>query len=585
MAYKPVGADENGNFPPRVVTKLNSTYAPVTGSSAYASLNSLFKGADLWTFGHSFVDGVSDGGTSTFYRNVLASTLGLTHPTAADSTNLEHAVGGSRVEEMAQRLVGTDPFPNGRRGVALIQAFMNTARLHGVDTLAIRSAKNCLRTMLAVLSASSRVENDAAAFTWSGTWSTVTSTQSSGGGHRSTTSQFSYADVTLPSKGNSTGAYHLMTYGRTGVGPIVEVKNVTTSTVLATVDLSNQVYAGDSPVSTNYVIPVNAKSGEVIRFTKIDSGAGSFSIDGLLVPDNNPFPIIGVKEPYLLDYSASTAFPNGSDAAIDAFNAIWDQLAAEYDAVVVADPNAAGYWNKNTDIGADEVHPNVLGNQHLAQAAIDAILSGSLKRATGITATGKTPTVDNLFVIPTYSVDTFTRADGAIGSTETGAYAWTAQPAADQSKYVVGSNRLAQAPNTRANPGNLAINDGQANGVLKLTLVSAGTVGGGLMFRGNADGSNGYVFDRDSTGVYRIRQRTAIGTISAVAGPTAAIGAANDQLEVVLNGSSISAKVNGVEVLTYTDTLYTTNTYHGYWALPAATGSSADTWSHTGLPA
>lgn len=37
MAYKVVGADEDGHFPPRVEEALSATYAPVSGSANYAT--------------------------------------------------------------------------------------------------------------------------------------------------------------------------------------------------------------------------------------------------------------------------------------------------------------------------------------------------------------------------------------------------------------------------------------------------------------------------------------------------------------------------------------------------------------------
>ena len=69
--------------------------------------------------------------------------------------------------------------------------------------------------------------------------------------------------------------------------------------------------------------------------------------DARLPQKRHPNEVVLLKEPYLLDYSISTAHPNGDDHVMDVFNAVLDQVGAEFPHTVVVDPNSRG-WDKQT---------------------------------------------------------------------------------------------------------------------------------------------------------------------------------------------------------------------------------------------
>ena len=574
----------DGDLPERLSdTSLSATINDkVSAALGSGVVSPFFQKVDLLTFGHSFVAGTPEiTAPEYYYRALLAKSLGMTHPTAADSTNLQFAVGGLKAEQLAQRIIGSAPYPNPRRGVALMQLFMNTARVRGADATTLKGARQALRTMIAVVSAESRVEHTNVAV-WtaeSGTWTTSSSANYSGGSYKQTIVQNSYVDIVLPAK-TGTGVYHLMTLGRTGAGPVIEVRNVTLGTVITNVDTSNHVFSGDSPTAVNYALPINAAAGETVRITKTDATANPLVLDTLLVPAANPNPIIGMKDPYLADYSLSTSFPNGSDAALDAFNALWDEMAAQYDNVIVADPNK-GYWNKLTDIGADGVHPNEQGNAHLAACARDALLGYALQKSIALVTTGKTPAIDNnVTPITTYASDEFARADSAtVGSTEVGAYAWTANPVGDQAKWSIVSQQLVKSGAALTGAKEILVDTTRADGKVGVTFISAVASGCGLSFRVAADGNSGYLVHTLTDGTYLLRRRSGT-TYTTLYTSAVGIAAAGDRVEVLMAGSSLSLIVNGTTLGTVTSSTNSTATRHGMWANSSSL-PTYDTFKHT----
>lgn len=119
---------------------------------------------------------------------------------------------------------------------------------------------------------------------------------------------------------------------------------------------------------------------------------------------------------------------------------------------------------------------------------------------------------------------------------------------------------------TSTTPQDCWIDDTRADGTIKWTLRTATAGNIGIAFRLAADNLTGFVFYRDSGGTYLLKRRAGANsyvTLTTVAGVTAAVG---DVMEVVLNGSSITAKVNGVTVATATETTNQTATKKGLWS-------------------
>jgi len=189
----------------------------------------------------------------------------------------------------------------------------------------------------------------------------------------------------------------------------------------------------------------------------------------------------------------------------------------------------------------------------------------------GTSAPSTTDTATAGPVLTTYSADALT-GSGAMGNATTGGQAWTAYAGVTYARNAGGSG-----PTVSVTDRNYCtLDDAQADGVLSLKVATIGSVPG-LAFRLAADLSTGYLFWNSGT-TWTLSKQPTISTRTTV---TSAAGTmvAGDVLSVVLSGSSIICKVNGVTVLTATDATYT-GTRHGMYCYSATTSRFQD-WAHT----
>ena len=327
----------------------------------------------LVTYGHSFLaeTGLTD--PADYYARRIAAEFGMQYPTNTNGGVNKRAVGGSFAESAADVMLTGNPWiPDKRHGsnkVLLIQALINTARKNGADPATRQGAEHALRTMCALAGSLETIPEYAAGFfDYSPGWAGATSPDFHGGRYEATSTPGAHVEFTVPSDG-----CHFLTVGRKAglAGTVVEFKRLDTGAVIRTWSNEDQAQAG---IARNYVaaaIPLRVPAGTRVRVTLV-SGP-NLVCDGLIVPAARPGPVLLMKEPYLDDYSLSTAFQNGSDAALDYFNTIMDTMAAEFPNVIVADPNTAGYWDKATHILPDGVHPNADGHAALRDTMLDAI--------------------------------------------------------------------------------------------------------------------------------------------------------------------------------------------------------------------
>lgn len=344
----------------------------------------VLNGTPMIAYGHSFVVG-SGVNSPNKYTEKLAAMYGMVFPTSVGSSttgDLMRAVGGSRVEECVQRFwsglptssSNTVPFQwtIGTKAPVVIEALINTSRTTGQNAAALAGAMNAYRTMCAGIGADGYIPATSTRFTYSSGWTTATINVSRSG-----------TVYSVPSGGATTvnvqfsapaEVFYVIVLARNAsiAGHTVLIENATNGTTIATVNNTNQS-ASDTP-STYVPMPirVRAATGDTIKISR-SAGTGPLSFDGILVPGDNPPPIMLVKEPYLKDYSLSTSYPNGSDAVFDYFNTVIDQMASEFSNVVSVDLNAGGYWDKNTMIQSDGVHPNDSGAQAIANTIRDSL--------------------------------------------------------------------------------------------------------------------------------------------------------------------------------------------------------------------
>lgn len=341
------------------------------------------------SYGHSFLaeQGLAD--ASRYWARQLAASMALTYPTSdgGSTGDLKRAVGGWHIEDVAVRAngnatLGTAP---GAKTLYVLQTMMNSARWFGVNAVQQASALNAGRTIMAGINASARIEQDSGAFTFNagGGWasSQTSASWASGGTFRYASNTGDYFEFTA----HATATQYVMLAGKQGAGgTTISVTDQTAGGAsLGTIDLSDSVGATTPSISTAtfayaWRVPASAK-GHVVRFTK--TGGNVMGLDAVFTQSATPPPVLWMKEPYLADYSKSTAYPNGSDGAMDAFNSLIDTLAAEFPNIIVADPNRAGYWDKARHILSDGVHPNDLGHDALALAAVDSIRAWQARKA------------------------------------------------------------------------------------------------------------------------------------------------------------------------------------------------------------
>lgn len=332
----------------------------------------------IWAYGHSFVAGVGLE-PGDYYVDKVASATGM------NLTN--RGQGGTLAEAAAWRMWGGGAaFPAGHTAVVLLQLMMNSMRLHGIDTPTMRGVEWCWRTMVALASARALVPHNDPRITVIGTWASGTDATYPSGGYRNTNVAGAALEFTTTTEPKGT---HILSLARKAglAATQSEVRRMDTNEVIFAWDNTDQAAP---EVTQNYApaaIQLNVPKGTVIRFTHL-SGTSAFA--GLLeqdMPTNRP--VIAVKEPLLADWSASTAFPNGSDAAANAFNAIVDSVASDYPNLIVVDPNPA--WRKDNAaslVQADEVHPNLDGNVRLALQVSQLLSEWSAEQSAGIIDTG-----------------------------------------------------------------------------------------------------------------------------------------------------------------------------------------------------
>ncbi len=307
----------------------------------------------LYVYGHSYTDGTGLPDPATGYTRLVASER---HDDLHSFSR-----GGALVHQTAEGLYGTGPasWVTGTTGDVLVQANINTARDFGTDRLALATSRNALRVMLATVGASRRIEDSSPGHAYGGTWHTKAMSWASGGQVHVTNRNNAYVQF------KAVGGEYLSLRGVSGAGITVRVSDRTARRTAGRIATGRRVHPAydHAGIPVLYRIPTSM-AGHTIRLTK-ESGTGYLTFDARLPQRRAVDSVILVKEPYLADYSRSTAHPNGSDAAMDAFNGILDTLAKEFRNAFTVDLNAAG-WDPESFLQADGVHANEAGNRFMA---------------------------------------------------------------------------------------------------------------------------------------------------------------------------------------------------------------------------
>jgi hypothetical protein len=331
----------------------------------------LLRDVDLFVYGHSWTNGYGLPDNSKRYPMLVAREMGCDF---GDKDYWQRGANGAEAEQVLSNVYGSQggkTWQVGTRGVVLVQALLNTLRIDGANPLYLETARNALRGICATLSASRRLEQDAATFTYGGTgWKTSGgyAEGSDGGGWKGSDDVGAY--VQFPAVGRE----YVMLRGRPeSNAATVRVTDETANETLATLNLSNRLHPAISQNGIAYGWKVPARcAGHTIRLTRT-GGSGNMSLDVVLRQEANPIPIVLVKEPMLADWSTGAA-TKGSDAACAAFNALIDEVAREFPNVIPVDVEP--YWDKQTMLLPDGTHPNEMGHEAISHAIEDALVVG-----------------------------------------------------------------------------------------------------------------------------------------------------------------------------------------------------------------
>ncbi|MFE4078203.1 hypothetical protein [Paenarthrobacter sp. YIM B13468] len=200
--------------------------------------------------------------------------------------------------------------------------------------------------------------------------------------------------------------------------------------------------------------------------------------------------------------------------------------------------------------------------------------------------------LDTLFNNPALPVvpilgfsDNFNRADGALGYTSGENKPWTfsAYPGTDV-QAVISGNRMSWTGTTQYTVAH--VDAGAANGTLKATLAVVDSAAGMRIAARVTNATNMILVRPDNTaGAEKLTLVKMISGTQTTVATSGTLGSLTGSvIEVVLNGTSISVKRNGVQVISpQTVTELATNTKHGVFINTGSPSARMDDVSFVAL--
>jgi len=456
-------------------------------------------------------------------------------------------VGGTQVLDAAHQLAKvTNAYTT---GLHVLASLVNDAA-NGQTTLRTNQVTNGLRGWIDLAAATTAGRQTtsgglaASFFTFSGTWTTTADTNQASGQRKTTTTQNDYVECYWPGD-----KVTLLLLGQPdSSGASYSITDVA-GNVLSTGSLSSQT------ITANQMVPIRLSGWgagwHTVRVTKTDATGTTLGIDCTIYPSTTPPAMLVTKIPPLADATHNT---NRTWV-----NSVADSVAAETFTtglpLVVADLSTGTSWSttQDTNSNSNGYHPTDRGSDKLSKAAL-TLLRNSLSYTQGVVSSAYVaPTT----VTPQAVADNFTRPNGPPGTTSTGAQSWqtytpsvTAPP-----NFQISSNKLLATTQPSAY-STCVVDNGKSDTTVTWTV--AGNTNLGLVFR-FVDSKNFYFWGLGGN-VWKVVNGTASQLTPATGAATAFN--ANDVCSVVLSGTSITVKVNGATVITYTDSTFS-GTKHG----------------------
>lgn len=162
-----------------------------------------------------------------------------------------------------------------------------------------------------------------------------------------------------------------------------------------------------------------------------------------------------------------------------------------------------------------------------------------------------------------YAADNFNRVGPALGSTVVGGYPWQQSAGAT---HTIAGHRLQMSVIPASSHAMAFFEEAHVNGVLSATLVAVvGNPNRGLILGYNKGTGTAYVLVSDGIN-YSIRARAASGGLTTLATSTGVTPVVGDRLEFEVNGADFKARVNGVQIISVSNTVYAPGIGKGVWA-------------------
>jgi hypothetical protein len=509
---------------------------PGGGGSVAVAPSRAIESVALTGFGHSYVLG-QNVDTNTPFMNRLQNRL-----KPVSMTN--RGIGGWRSDQVLSNVQGN--WPAGTRGAALVTCSYNDVGTYG-DVPGAATCAECFRAMLAWLQAGWLLPVTDPAFSFGSGWTTGATTTAS-----------SFVDVAF-----------------TGDAAQVRVNFTTAAGGTLTASTGETVNVGGWKQNFSGVLDLkgHGPGDHVVRLT-VTGGTPSVTITGLLVPNPNPPLVMWLKEaPAPAQTTTQVSLLTGT--YLPAMVAV----AATFPGIVTVDMAAMPGYGAGI-YGPDGIHPNDLGHKLITdavEAAVNAqVYAQGLNMINALTIAGYTgPAVIASGAGSPFTIaDTFNRANGAIGSTDTGALAWVNSAS---STWVISSNTVVNTVPTGG--GDTLVSDSHSDGTLSVALVTTTGVQG-LAGRCTTD-ADGYLFYIGS-GIAQLKKRTGTNAFTTLStSPTMTLNP-GDVLSLVMSGSTLIGKVNGVTVCRAVDATYT-GTKHGLFNYNSA-NAAFDNFSWTNNP-
>lgn len=413
-----------GKLPTTVLPDLSGTYARA------ASVGSLgTEGLALWGYGNSYLANTGNAFMTFFDRVRRRGRFGAWW---------NAGVSGYLMPDICQRAYGTFTAPSQgsldlapasppniagtwaaaplKGGVVLLEPFRNDASFDGITTSgstttkARAAATQALKAFICLMRAQSRIEDEDASNTYTGTWATIgslTNVSNTAVHYTSTVGSKVSRSITVPASGEidvimlAIDDFAMTTSGGQGGAPY-KITCTGQADILGTTSNQHRI-TGHGP-NSNYSTMVERITGLTpgasVTVTLEKTGAADGTIlwfDGFLLGSATPPTVAVLKPGTLTSAQYATIAAGGGTGASPATDAIYagivDTVVAQFPAdssVVALDPNAAGFNATTMISNADglNVHLNDLGNACYADLILAKL--NSLPARLGLQASAST---------------------------------------------------------------------------------------------------------------------------------------------------------------------------------------------------